>query len=110
MRPEIGAPDEFVSMHRMNIIKLKGDYQLEADTFTYPPYYEYILELCDSRLVLKGSSICDPMLDQVFRAVEQQSYHRIKVNVKIKSISYSKEIQMKQKVEIIFQIESLDDY
>jgi hypothetical protein len=109
MRPEIKPPKEFIVMRRMNMIKLKGDHDLEVATCVYPPYYEYILELLDSKIKLKGSSLCDPMLDQVLKAVNQQSHHRIRVNVKIKSISSIREFQMHPEIKINFKIESLND-
>jgi hypothetical protein len=109
MNPKIEPPIEFYSMARMNRIKLNGDDDLQA-SFVYPPYYEYTLELLDSKIVLKGSCIGNPVLDQISSAVEQAVYRITMVNVKVKSISYITDYRtyfIKQKVNIEFKIESL---
>lgn len=110
MRPEIKPPKEFIVMRRMNMIKLKGDHDLEIATCVYPPYYEYILELLDSKIVLKGSCIGNPILDQVLRTVKQETRRIPMVNVKVKSISYITDYSTytnQKKVNIDFEIESL---
>lgn len=110
MRPEIKPPKEFIVMRRMNMIKLKGDYDLEIATCVYPPYYEYILELLDFKIVLKGSCIGNPILDQVLRTVKQETRRIPMVNVKVKSISYVTDYSTytnQKKVNIEFEIESL---
>jgi len=98
---------EYASSSSIQAPSRRLDFQ--TNTFIFPLYYEYILELCDSKIELKGSSLCDPMLDKVLKAVHQQSHHRIRVNVKIKSISSIREFQMHPEIKINFQIESLND-
>lgn len=105
MRPEIKPPKEFDEIHRQNIRRLKGDYELEIATSVYPPYYEYILELYDSKIILKGSCICNPILDQISSKIKKISI----VNVKVKSISLIKSPNShydQRRVNIDFQIES----
>lgn len=94
--PEIPPPKQFVLLRRRG---------LEAPT--YPAYYEYIVELLGSKIVLKGSSLCEPILDQVFKTVEQEKTRRITmVNVKVKSMVVTGH-RGEEVVRIDFFIESL---